>query len=485
MDTLQTDYYQALLSRDRKFDGRFFVGVSSTGIYCRPVCRVRPPKADHCTFYPSAAAAELAGYRPCLKCRPELAPGLSPIDASSRYTQVAAQLISDGYLGEHNCDELAARLGITGRHLRRIFAEQFGASPIAYAQSQRLLDAKRLLTETDLPLGEVALAAGFGSLRRFNELFRQHYRLTPGDLRRSRQPTQSAEGLSFRLAYRPPYDWEWMLNFLHLRSAAGMERVANGAYLRTLSLTQGGVHFHGWLRVTPEPAHDRVRVDIAPSLARVVPQVLRRVRTLFDLDAQPQAIAAALGPLAAERPGLHLPGCVDTFEFAVRAVLEQQISSKAAATLTTRLAALCGDTVETPDAGVNRLFPDAATLASQSQEQLRAAGLTTRRADCVLNLARAAANGEIELDNIIDVDRGITALTALPGIGLWTATYIAMRAWSWPDAFLPTDLVVRQRFPGLTPARISAYAERWRPWRAYALLHLWHGAAPTDTGDES
>ncbi|QNK33712.1 DNA-3-methyladenine glycosylase 2 [Serratia sp. JUb9] len=467
--------YAALRARDRKFDGRFFVGVSSTGIYCRPVCSARTPKSENCSFYPSAAAAELAGFRPCLKCRPELAPGLALIDLGNRYAQVAVQLIEQGYLSEHSCEALAARLGISDRHLRRIFAEQFGASPIDYAQSHRLLQAKRLLVDTDMPLSEVAFAAGFGSLRRFNELFKQRYRLSPSALRESsgRQTRAADSGLVFHLGYRPPYDWPRMLNFLQARAVSGVECVQDGRYYRSIAVTLGGESYQGWVSVQPETARDRVRVEIAPSLSRVTTDVLRRVRQLFDLDAAPDVIAAALGPLVTD-PGLRLPGCVNGFEQATRAVLGQLVSVKMAAVFAGRMAERWGTPLAQPHAGITHMFPLAGQIAALQPEMLRPLGIQLKRAAALIALARALEEGRLALDNVLDIEQGIKALTALPGIGDWTASYIAMRAWSWPDVFLSGDYLIKQRFPGMTPRQIERYAERWRPWRSYATLHLWH-----------
>ncbi|CAI0713181.1 DNA-3-methyladenine glycosylase 2 [Serratia ficaria] len=480
MNYSQQAFYEALRARDRKFDGRFFVGVSSTGIYCRPVCSARTPKIENCTFYPSAAAAELAGFRPCLKCRPELAPGLALIDLGNRYAQVAVQLIEQGYLSEHSCEQLAARLGISDRHLRRIFAEQFGASPIDYAQSHRLLQAKRLLADTDLPLSEVAFAAGFGSLRRFNELFKARYRLIPSALRSGRNARTAASGLVFHLGYRPPYDWPRMLNFLQARAVQGVERVEGRQYLRSIAVSLGGTEYRGWISVQPEEAHNRVRVEIAPSLSRATTEVLRRIRQLFDLDAAPDLIAQALGALAADAPGLRLPGCVNSFEQAVRAVLGQLVSVKMAATFAGRMAERWGTPLEQPQDGITHVFPSAERVAQLQPEALRPLGVQLKRAAALIEIARAHGEGRLQLDNVLDIEQGIKALTALPGIGSWTASYIAMRAWSWPDVFLAGDYLIKQRFPGMTPRQIERYAERWRPWRSYATLHLWHndGWAP-------
>ncbi|AHG18991.2 Ada [Chania multitudinisentens RB-25] len=472
----QQALYLALRARDRKFDGRFFVGVSSTGIYCRPVCSARTPKIENCTFYPSAAAAELAGFRPCLKCRPELAPGLALIDLGTRYAQVAVQLIEQGYLSEHSCEQLAARLGISDRHLRRIFAEQFGASPIDYAQSHRLLQAKRLLADTDLPLSEVAFSAGFGSLRRFNELFKTRYRLIPSELRSAagRSGNAASSGLLFHLGYRPPYDWPRMLSFLQARAVSGVEYVAGKQYLRSMAVHQGGIDYQGWVSVQPEEASNRVRVEISPSLSRVTTEVLRRIRQLFDLDAAPDRIAETLGSLAAGAPGLRLPGCVDSFEQATRAVLGQLVSVKMAAIFAGRMAERWGTALEHPNGCVTQVFPGAARVAQLQPEDLRPLGVQLKRAAALIALARAVTDGRLPLDNVLDIEQGIKDLTTLPGIGNWTASYIAMRAWSWPDVFLAGDYLIKQRFPGMTPRQIEHYAERWRPWRSYATLHLWH-----------
>ncbi|KEY60315.1 DNA-3-methyladenine glycosylase 2 [Serratia sp. DD3] len=476
MKNQQHALYRALSARDPKFDGRFFVGVSSTGIYCRPVCSARTPKIENCTFYPSAAAAELAGFRPCLKCRPELAPGLALIDLGNRYAQVAVQLIEQGYLVEHSCQQLAARLGISDRHLRRIFAEQFGVSPIDYAQSFRLLQAKRLLMDTDLPLGEVAFAAGFGSLRRFNELFKSRYRLIPSQLRSNagqhRQTTQA--GLVFHLGYRPPYDWQRMLDFLQARAVSGVESVVGRHYLRSITIRQGGADYSGWVSVSPETSRHRVRVEIAPSLSRVTTEVLQRIRQLFDLDASPDSIVDVLGELAMDKPGMRLPGCVNSFEQATRAILGQLVSVKMAATFASRMAKQWGEPLPQPYGEITHLFPDAIRIAQLQPEELRPLGVQLKRAAALIGVARAVSEGRLQLDNVLDIEQGIKALTALPGIGSWTASYIAMRAWSWPDVFLAGDYLIKQRFPGMTPRQIERYAERWRPWRSYATLHLWH-----------
>lgn len=480
--------YTALRTHDVKFDGRFFVGVSSTGIYCRPVCRARTPHIDNCTFYPSAAAAELAGFRPCLKCRPELAPGLAWVDLGNRYAQIAVQLIEQGFLNEHPCTALASRLGISDRHLRRIFLQQFGVSPVEYAQSQRLLRAKRLLMDTQLPLIDVAFTAGFRSLRRFNELFQQRYRLVPSQLRRPRStsatpsvvdqsltslPSPLSQGLVLYQSYRPPYDWNGMLNFLQGRAVEGVEAVAAESYRRSMAIEQDGVTYQGWCSVQPDPVRYRVRIDIAATLTPVIPEVIRRLRHLFDLDALPNVIVERLGSLAENNPGLRLPGCVNSFEQMVRAILGQLVSVRMAAVFASRITLNWGEPLVEPYAGITHLFPTPARLAALSPEALRPLGIQLKRAACIIALAQAVESGQLSLDNVIDIEQAIKDLTHYPGIGSWTANYIAMRVWGWPDIFLADDYLIKQRFPGMTPRQITHYAQRWRPWRSYAVLHLW------------
>jgi AraC family transcriptional regulator, regulatory protein of adaptative response / DNA-3-methyladenine glycosylase II len=495
LDLSNAECHAALRARDRRFDGRFFVGVTSTRIYCRPVCSVRTPKAENCRFFPSAAAAEGQGFRPCLRCRPELAPGLASIDATERYATAAARLIEQGFLSDHRCEALAARLGITDRHLRRVFAERFGVSPVAYAQSQRLLLAKRLLTDTHLPITEVALASGFGSSRRFNEVMQARYRLSPSDLRRSAtrasalsSAASAAVPLRLKLCYRPPLDWPGLCQWIRVRAIAGLEAIltdeASGGpvHVRTLSLRHADDTLIGWIRVGACAREPALWAEVSPGLTPALPQVLARLRRLYDLDASPQDIASALGPLAGAHPGLRLPGAATGWEGAARAVLEQQVSTAAATTLLTRLTQQWGEPLPVPQTpagpGIDRLFPTAATLAAQTPDSL-AAGLRVprTRATALVLLAQAAESGTLPLEDIADVETGMARLRQIPGIGPWTAGYIAMRAWAWPDQFLPNDVIVRQRLHGLPPQALDAWAARWRPWRSYAVFHLWAGGS--------
>jgi AraC family transcriptional regulator of adaptative response / DNA-3-methyladenine glycosylase II len=470
--------YRALQARDRRFDGKFFVGVTSTRIYCRPVCTVRMPRRENCHFFASAAAAEVDGYRPCLRCRPELAPGNAGIDAAARLAQSAVNLIENGALDDGGIEHLAARIGVTSRHLRRIFEAEFGVAPIEYAQTQRLLLAKRLLTDTALPVTEVALASGFASVRRFNALFKERYRMPPGRLRKSAARGALPGPLAFLLSYRPPYDWDAMLAFLAARAIAGVEDATADTYRRTLAITLRGATHVGSIEIRRVARRHALAVAVSPSLARVVPAVLARVKHAFDLTCDPAVVAAALGDLATDHPGLRVPGAFDGFELAVRAVVGQQITVRGARTLLGRLVAAFGDAADAAAVnGPTRLFPAAARIAGCEPGELARLGVTVARARTLIALARTLAAGELELQPGGDVDATLRALVALPGIGAWTAQYIAMRALGWPDAFLASDLVVRKALGGISPARALVRSEAWRPWRAYAVLHLWRIAA--------
>ncbi len=461
--------YRALRAHDARFDGRFFVGVGSTRIYCRPVCTARTPLQRNCRFFPSAAAAEAQGYRPCLRCRPELAPGHAVVDANRRLAQAAANLIEDGRLQDASLGELAETLCVTDRHLRRVFQLEFGVSPVEYAQTQRLLLAKRLLTDTDMGVLDVAMASGFASLRRFNHLFRTRYRMAPGELRRA-APARAPTGiLTFELAFRPPYDWPAMLDFLARRAIAGVEQVEGKRYRRTVRL-KGAI---GTLEASLSPRRSALRVLASASLAGAIPLLLARVKSLFDLACRPDEIAAALGPLAAAHPGLRLPGAIDGFEVAVRAILGQQVTVKAATTIAARFALAFGEPVATPFAGLERVFPTPAAIAALDPPEIAAVGIIATRARAIVALATALHEGRLRLEPPASVEATIESLQALPGIGPWTAQYIAMRALAWPDAFPHPDVAVLKAMKAKRPAHALESAEAWRPWRAYAVLHLW------------
>jgi AraC family transcriptional regulator of adaptative response / DNA-3-methyladenine glycosylase II len=475
--------YTALQARDSRFDGRFFFGVASTGIYCRPVCRARTPKAENCSFYASAAAAEASGFRPCLRCRPELAPGLARVDAEARLARMAAQRMeADGLTGQSIAD-LAASLEVSDRHLRRVFAGEYGVAPIIWLQTQRLLTAKQLLTETSLPVMQVAMGAGFGSVKRMNTLFRKKYDLTPADFRRKAGAGHGAtDSITLFLAYRPPFAWETLLKFLGERAIPGVEQVESSQYRRTVSITHKGVTQRGWISVAECSARHVVEVTLSSSLYSVINQVLARVRFLFDLNCLPAEIQEKLGTMQIREelvfePGLRLPGCFDSFEMTVRAILGQQITVRAARTIAMRLAMHLGEPLQTPFKELTVTFPTAERICALNQpveDHLGPLGVTGARARSIRALADALRQGAIRLGPGADPEREMKNLAGLPGFGPWTVQYLAMRALGWPDAFPHTDYGVKKALGNLPAREILALAQEWAPWRSYATLTLWN-----------
>ncbi len=463
--------YRAVRSRDRRFDGRFFTAVTSTGIYCRPICPVRPPKRENMRFYSSAAAAEGAGYRPCLRCRPERAPGLASVDAASRLVGAAIAGIEEHAVSNGRVGDLAASLGVTDRHLRRVTEAELGVSPVELAQTQKLLLAKRLLGETSLKLTDIAFASGFGSVRRFNALFKARYGLNPRSLRRAAAATR---GLTCQLDFRPPLAWDDVLTYLKLRAVPGVEWVDATHYRRTAAIGDA----RGWIGVSLAKTGLALEVEVSPALAPVIGAVIVRVKQLFDLGASPDAVNALLSqdallaPAVKRLPGLRVPGAFDGFELAVRAVLGQQVSVKAATTMAGRWAGAFGEPIATPWPELNRLAPTAARMLEVAEHEIGALGVIGSRARCLMALARAVTERRVVLSLAANVEEQIGNLIELPGVGPWTAQYIAMRALHWPDAFPDGDLML-QRAAGTGRKELLARAEAWRPWRAYATHYLW------------
>ena len=475
----------ARLSRDARFDGVFFTAVLSTRIYCRPVCPARAPKAENVVYYPSAAAAQAQGFRPCLRCRPELAPGNQLWMPGEHLVSRALKLINEGYLAEHSLEELAERMNIGTRQLRRLFVQHLGAPPMAVHSTQRLLFAKQLLTETDLSITEVAMASGFASLRRFNAAFAEANHAEPRAFRRSPK-VRADKALVLRLGYRPPYDFSAVLGFLQTRALPGIEQVDAHSYQRVF----GSEHGPGWLRVSawPDEAH-----ALQLALHNVAPSqmlgVVTRVRRMFDLDADPLAIARTLAgspllaPVVERYPGLRLPGGWDGFEVAVRAVLGQQVSVAAARTLASRIVQRYGVGIEdSTGAGLNRLFPGPLILAEADLGQM---GITQARINTIQGIARALVEGRVDFAVEQPLERFISRWVQLPGIGEWTAHYIAMRVLKHPDAFPAADLILRREAnpdgEPLSTKALQALAESWRPWRAYSVMYLWRAATDAAT----
>ncbi|MBL8033196.1 MAG: DNA-3-methyladenine glycosylase 2 [Leptospiraceae bacterium] len=464
--------YRAVVSRDARFDGAFFIAVSSTRIYCRTVCRVKTPLRKNCTFYPTAAAAEAAGYRPCLRCRPELAPGNSSMDAVSRLARLAMQRIEAGALSDASIAELADEFGVTDRHLRRVLVHELGVSPVEIAQTRRLHLAKQLLTDTTMPVTDIAYASGFASVRRFNALFKERYRLKPGALRQKKHIAHGADLLRCPLSYRPPLDWPSLLAFLAARAVQGVEMVHGDTYARTVAID----NHRGVVTVANAPEKNQLIVSLSPSLLPALVPVLFSLRRLFDLDADPAVIAAHLGKLAAARPGLRVPGAFDGFEIAVRAILGQQISVKAATTLSGRIAAAFGENIDTDFLGLTHIHPTAEKIAHAGVGAMAHLGVIRARAQAIHALAEAVHTGTLSLAPSVDVAAHMERLKQLPGIGEWTAQYIAMRTLAWPDAFPHTDLAVMKALRTRDTGKVLGLAEAWRPWRSYAAMHLWMGA---------
>ncbi len=466
--------YRALVARDPRFDGAFFVAVSTTGIYCRPVCPARTPRPDRCSFYERAALAERDGFRACFTCRPELAPGSARVDSVSRLVAGASARIEAGALNDGSLDELAAELGVTARHLRRAFAAELGVSPMALALSRRMALAKQLVQDGGLGMAEVAFASGFRSVRRFNAAFRERFGRPPSELRRA-GARASGGSISLRLDYRPPLEWAAMLGFLAARAAPSVERAEGGAYARVVRV--GGAL--GWVRLAPEPDRAALRAEVSPELAPELMRVAASLRRAFDLDAHPHAVAAhlapdpALAPLVAARPGLRIPGVLDPFEGLARAILGQQVSMRGATTLAGRLAARFGERVETPFAELARAFPSAETIAGAREADVAAIGVPGARARALIAAARALELGDVELRPGADAARAIASLRALPGVGRWTAEYVALRVLGWPDGFPAGDLVLSRALGADSARELERRAEPWRPWRGYAAMHLW------------
>jgi len=470
---------RARRARDARFDGRFFIAVTTTRIYCRPICPARGPKDEHIRYYHTAAAAEAAGYRPCLRCRPEAAPGSPAWRGTSTVVGRALRLIGDGALDSDSVDQLADRLGVTGRHLRRLFVQHVGASPIDVTLTRRVHFAKRLIDTTPLAFRSIAIAAGFGSLRRFNGQMRRIYSRTPTELRRlsqrsARNRPEPTAGYQLRLTARMPYDWAAAMAFLQARATPGVEHVDGLRYRRTIAV---GDHA-GTIDVSPTPTGDGLRLDVRIPEPRALLAIVERVRRMFDLDADPPVIEmhlrgdALLRRALAKHPGIRVIGAWDGFEIAVRAILGQQVSVAAATTIAGRIAARFGSPFA-DDGPLVRLFPTAAQLADAALEDV---GVLPSRAQTIRTLARHAASGALTLDGTADRDATVNALVALPGIGPWTAEYIAMRALGDPDAFPTGDRVLMQMTGDRTAGALTARAESWRPWRSYALMLLWHEA---------
>jgi AraC family transcriptional regulator, regulatory protein of adaptative response / DNA-3-methyladenine glycosylase II len=485
MDQSNRRLYNALTARDSRFDGVFFVGVTSTRIYCRPICPAKTPKAANCRFFDTPQEAEQAGFRPCLRCRPELAPGSAPVDDAQRIAQLIVQRLEEGSFDERaGLEEIADQFELSSRQIRRIVQAELGVPPIQLLLTRRLLLAKQLLTETMLPITDVAFASGFSSLRRFNDAFTRRYGMPPTRLRKKAADADAiVEGQTstLQLSYRPPYDWQGVLAFLAGRALKGIEHVTDSSYARTVQLGDA----KGWISVTRSEKKHALMVEFTHSLTPVLPALLSRVRSLFDLNARPDLIAkhlskdARLKSAVKANPGRRVPGAFNGFEMGVRAILGQQVTVKAATTIAGRFVEAFGAPIVTPFAELNRLTPVPSQVAKASVDDIARHGIVAARSRSIIALAEAQGSGGLCLDSGAhhNPDDSIKRLAQLPGIGLWTAHYIAMRALRWPDAFPKEDIAVRNNLGGVTAKEAEALSQPWRPWRSYAVMHIWAAVA--------
>ncbi|NNE08182.1 MAG: DNA-3-methyladenine glycosylase 2 family protein [Gemmatimonadetes bacterium] len=491
MELVHEQCYRAVRSRDVRFDGRFYTGVRTTGIYCRPVCPAPAPKPENIDFYPSAAAAEEAGFRPCKRCRPDSLPGTPAWNGTSATVTRALRLIAGGALDDGGIEELAGRLGVGDRQLRRLFLQHVGASPVAVNRSRRAHFAKTLLEQTSLRVTEIAFAAGYASVRSFNDHFKRVFRATPSEVRvresggamggaRGEKSRGATEPLALRLTCRDPIDWPHLAGYFETRRVPGVETVTNGAYHRVITADDKTNI------LTVRMAKDGVRIELDRPGGRDLMKVCNRVRNQFDLDANPKRVEEVLAedPFLAEsvaaHPGMRVPGAYDPFELILRAIVGQQISVKGTTTILGRIVEAHGEPLDPGLArdGLTHKAPTPETLAGANLDGL---GMNGAKVRTIQAAARAVADGAIPLDGSASFEELDAALLAVPGIGPWTAGYVAMRAFRNPDAFLPTDLGVKHALADIVPSKrrteIEARAERWRPWRAYALLHLWRSPA--------
>jgi AraC family transcriptional regulator of adaptative response / DNA-3-methyladenine glycosylase II len=467
---------RARLSRDARFDGKFFIGVIGSRVYCRPICPAPTAKEKNCRYFPSAAAAAEAGFRPCLRCRPECSPGTPAWLGTSNTVSRALRLIGESGLEDGGVEVLAERLGVGSRHLRRLFLKHLGATPMAVAQTRRLHFAKKLIDETSLPMSQLALASGFGSVRRFNAGILKVYHRTPTQIRRLARQTEVQPGNQylFRLHFRPPYHWQGMLAFLAPRATPGVEVVEQNTYRRSISWKGR----NGYFEVSPDEGRDALRVRIQFGDPHSLFFIIERIRAMFDLSADWAAIVQTLrsdpvleGRLKAD-PGLRVPGCWNGFELATRAILGQQITVKGATALAGRIASRFGKPYSGAS-GLTHLFPSPEILADAKLGEL---GLTGARAETIRALARAVCSGQIDFEGVVDSDVFLNRLCEIPGIGKWTAQYVAMRALREPDAFPFSDLGLLRAMALTSPRDLERHAEAWRPWRAYAAMYLWRVA---------
>ena len=486
MENKETALYAAFKTKDPRFDGHFFVGVRSTGIYCRPICRAKLPKPENCTYFSTAAEAEQEGFRPCLLCRPELAPGSAPVDATVSLAHRAARVLEENCGSIENLEDLAFSMGCSDRHLRRVFSAVYHVSPIQYLQTCRLLLAKNLLTDTRLSVLDVAMTSGFHSLRRFNDVFKNQYQLTPTALRKQSgngEEIQGQDNITLTLGYRPPYGWKQLLSFLALRTIPGVEVVKNDAYFRTVRLTvRQKKTFYGWIRIENRPRKNVLQVTVSVSLLPVVPQVLSRIRHLFDLYCDPDVIyKKSLRYECAAAKFMRMRYTADRlfrpFRNGRLRCTRPANFSKAASTLAGRLAQTFGLAIETGIEELTHAFPtpqDLLALDCPIEDTLGPLGISASKSKTILTLAKALKEGELSFHFNSEPHMVTAKLLDISGIGPWTAQYLSMRCLGWTDAFPYTDYGIKKALAPRTEQEILELADKWRPWRSYAAINIWN-----------
>ena len=476
------DLYNAFVSKDERFDGKFFAGITTTGIYCRPICKARLPKKENCVFFKTKAEAEKAGFRPCLICRPELAPEYSIVNAKKTIAEQTLSMLNQNACDENVLENISKKLGYSDRHIRRVFQEEFNVSPIEYLQTNRLLLAKKLLTDTKLSIQDVAIGSGFKSLRNFNNSFKKHYKIAPSYFRkREKQKDTTNDEIIVYLSYKPPYDWDSLLYFLKMREVKDMEIITDKTYTRAISIQGKNETFEGYIKVENKEDKNALKVGVSYGLIKILSVVLNKVKNLFDLTSNPEIIYDNIKSLNEIKPnlckiGTRVPGAINVFEIAVRAVLGQLVSIKTACTLVKRFVEKFGKKINTGIDGISIAFPEPKAIldTENAVEEMKSTGIHYAKGNAILELAKYYNKIGNDYSQLADIQEEIVKLKAIKGIGNWTANYIAMRAMNYTDSFLATDYGVVKALEPIKPKEIEKISAKWSPWRSYITVNIWN-----------
>ena len=476
------DLYNAFVSKDERFDGKFFAGITTTGIYCRPICKARLPKKENCVFFKTKAEAEKAGFRPCLICRPELAPEYSIVNAKKTIAEQTLSMLNQNACDENVLENISKKLGYSDRHIRRVFQEEFNVSPIEYLQTNRLLLAKKLLTDTKLSIQDVAIGSSFKSLRNFNNSFKKHYKIAPSYFRkREKQKDTTNDEIIVYLSYKPPYDWDSLLYFLKMREVKDMEIITDKTYTRAISIQGKNETFEGYIKVENKEDKNALKVGVSYGLIKILSVVLNKVKNLFDLTSNPEIIYDNIKSLNEIKPnlckiGTRVPGAINVFEIAVRAVLGQLVSIKTACTLVKRFVEKFGKKINTGIDGISIAFPEPKAIldTENAVEEMKSTGIHYAKGNAILELAKYYNKIGNDYSQLADIQEEIVKLKAIKGIGNWTANYIAMRAMNYTDSFLATDYGVVKALEPIKPKEIEKISAKWSPWRSYITVNIWN-----------